>query len=325
MTRNKGLILRNENAWEIMARHLAGTNYSSIFILVDENTEKLCLPVFYAKSKLDGQCRILKIESGERNKNIASSTRLWEQLSTKGADRNSLLINLGGGMITDLGGFVASTFKRGIDFINIPTTLLGMVDASIGGKNGIDFGPAKNQIGTVNTPEMVIVENAFLKSLPQRQLTSGMAEMIKHSLISSRHSWERIQKVNSKNILDHEDLIWESIEIKEGIVVLDPFETGLRKTLNYGHTLGHAIESHSLENPAQNGLLHGEAIAIGMVLATYISNKLLGFPEEELLKVSFFIKSLYPTIRFTEKEIHNIIDLLIYDKKNREGKVLFVL
>src|SRR5690554_1697046 len=193
MIRNKGLIFHNENGWEILARHIEKNNYSTIFILVDENTETHCLPVFYRKSNVSGKCNILKTESGEKNKNIATCIFLWEQLSASGADRNSLIINLGGGMITDLGGFVASTFKRGVDFINIPTTLLAMVDAAIGGKNGIDFGRAKNQIGTINNPEMVVVENSFLKSLPQRQLTSGVAEMIKHSLISSPSSWHKIR------------------------------------------------------------------------------------------------------------------------------------
>ncbi len=325
MIQKDGLILRNGNAWETLASHIKEVEYSKLFVLVDENTEIHCLALFYVKLDLTANWEILKIQSGEKNKNITTCIRVWEELSEKEADRNSLIINLGGGMITDLGGFVASTFKRGLAFVNIPTTLLAMVDAAIGGKNGIDFGNAKNQIGTITLPKMVVVENSFLKTLPRRQLFSGMAEMLKHSLISSNDSWNRINTLDPFNNKNFENLIWESIEIKNEIVQKDPLETGLRKTLNYGHTLGHAIEAHCMDNPNRKPLLHGEAIAIGIILATYISNRLLNFPEKELIKVSVKIKTIFPKQIFSHTEIESIINLLVFDKKNRNGKVLFVL
>ena len=325
MLQKEGMVFRNEKAWKILAFHIEEMHYSKIFIIVDENTETFCLPLFYEKTNLNLKSEILKIKCGEKYKNIESCIALWEQLSAQNADRHSLIINLGGGMVTDLGGFVASTFKRGVACINIPTTLLAMVDASIGGKNGIDFGKAKNQIGTINQPKMVIVDRAFLDTLPHRQLISGTAEMLKHGLIHSSGAWERAAYMDIEDKIGLEKLIWESIEIKNEIVSLDPLEENLRKTLNYGHTLGHAIESHFLEHPERKPLLHGEAVAIGMVLATYISNQLLGFPEQILKEVSERIISVFPKQEFSQKEIENICNLLLFDKKNRNGKVLFVL
>ncbi|QAA80936.1 3-dehydroquinate synthase [Aequorivita sp. H23M31] len=325
MIERENLILPNGKGWITLASLIAEKKYSKLFILVDENTEILCLPIFYIKMEEMNEWKILKIRDGEKNKNIETCIELWQELLLEGADRHSLVINLGGGMISDLGGFIASTFKRGIDFVNIPTTLLGMVDASIGGKNGIDFKNAKNQVGTVNQPKLVVIEHSFLKTLPKEQLISGMAEMMKHSLISSKDSWNRFvtSDLNDKAIF--ENLIWESIEIKNKIVQRDPLEKGLRKTLNFGHTLGHAIESHCLDNPYREALLHGEAIAIGIILATFLSTELLGFPQNELLEVYNTIESYFPKQKFSKNEISNIIKLLSYDKKNIGGKVLFVL
>lgn len=325
MIQKEGLVFRNGNAWKILASHIEEIKYSSVFVIVDENTERYCLPVLYDKIGLEVNWNVLQIPSGEKYKNITTCIRIWEELSERGADRNSLIVNLGGGMITDLGGFVASTYKRGLAFVNIPTTLLAMVDAAIGGKNGIDFGLAKNQIGTIYLPKMVIIENLFLDTLPNRQLVSGMAEMFKHGVIHNDKSWEKVEYLNPSNKSEFEELIWESIEIKNEIVSLDPFEANLRKTLNYGHTLGHAIESHCLDNSEREPLLHGEAIAIGMILATYISKQLLDFPKKRLTEVTKTIMSVFSKQRFTQNEIENIINLLVFDKKNRNGKVLFVL
>lgn len=325
MIHKKGVVLRNSNAWKSLRSIISEKQYSTVYILVDENTEAYCLPTFKEKVNLDIKMELLTIRSGEKHKNIDSCINLWKQLSEKNADRHSLMINLGGGMITDLGGFVASTFKRGMSFINIPTTLLAMVDASIGGKNGIDFGQAKNQIGTISQPEMVVVERAFLDTLPHGQLVSGTAEMLKHGLIHSAGAWERVAEMDLNDRPALEELIWESIEIKNRIVSMDPLEENLRKTLNYGHTLGHAIESHCLANPNRTSLLHGEAIAVGIILATYISNQLLGFPKIRLREVSQKIIAVFPKQRFAQKEIENILNLLLFDKKNRNGEVLFVL
>lgn len=325
MNQGEELIFRNEIGWKILSSHIEEMEYSAIFIIVDENTKTHCLPLLFEQISFGVKFEILQISSGEKSKNVESCIQLWEGLSNFAADRNSLIINLGGGMITDLGGFVASTFKRGIAFINIPTTLLAMVDASIGGKNGIDFGNAKNQIGTVNLPQMVIIENNFLKTLPQRELISGFAEMIKHSLIEGNEAWEKIKTAYPNTSLQFEKLIWESMDVKRYIVQADPLEKNLRKTLNFGHTLGHAIESYFLEDESLESLLHGEAIAIGIILESHISNQLLKFPEEKLMEISKMIVSIFSKRDFSENDITHIINLLIFDKKNRNGKVLFVL
>lgn len=250
---------------------------------------------------------------------------IWTTLSEKGADRSSLLINLGGGVVTDLGGFVASTFKRGIEFINIPTSLLAMVDASIGGKNGVDLGMLKNQIGVVNNPRFVIVDPTFLNTLPKQEITSGFAEMLKHALIDSKDYWEQLQGFDITNLKNTHNLIWKSIEIKNNIVTQDPKELGARKVLNFGHTLGHAIESYCLESKSRPTLLHGEAVAIGIVLATYISSALVGFDKNKLASVTAFILTNFKKQTFNKQDIESIIALLKHDKKNKAGAVLFVL
>ena len=250
---------------------------------------------------------------------------IWSTLSEKGADRSSLLINLGGGVVTDLGGFVASTFKRGIDFINIPTSLLAMVDASIGGKNGVDLEMLKNQIGVVNNPCFVIIDPTFLNTLPKLEITSGFAEMLKHALIDSEDYWEQLQGFDITNLKNTQNLIWKSIEIKNKIVTQDPKELGARKVLNFGHTLGHAIESYCLESKSRPTLIHGEAVAIGIVLATYISSTLVGFDKNKLVSVSAFILASFKKQTFNKQDIESIIALLKHDKKNKAGAVLFVL
>jgi len=324
MSTLKKLVHKNETAWLELNSLIMDKKPSMVFVLMDENTHKQCWPLFINKIKDSTSLTPLVIPPGEEHKTIDSCLRLWEELSIKGADRNSLLINLGGGVITDLGGFVAATFNRGIAFVNIPTSLLAMVDAAVGGKNGIDLGPLKNQIGTITNPEMVAVDIAFLDSLPYKHLISGFAEMLKHGLIFSRSYWDKLKSLDFQDKATLESLIWESIEIKNEIVAADPFETGRRKILNYGHTLGHAIESYFLKNQ-ENTLFHGEAIAIGLVLETYISNHIMGFPQVDLEDVSRVVKNFYPKISFDEADIKGVINLLIFDKKNRNGKVLFVL
>ncbi len=323
--KKKGSVFCSSNNWISLNNKIEELNPSKIFILVDTNTEKYCLPLFLNKKTFNNTFEILNIPDGEINKNITTCSILWERLSEFKADRNCLIINLGGGVITDLGGFVASTFKRGVCFINIPTTLLAMVDASVGGKNGVDLGLLKNQIGIINNPEMVLVDIDFLKTLPKNQIDSGFAEMLKHGLIHSKSYWDKLKVFNEFNTKQIEDLIWESILIKNEVITADPFEKNLRKTLNYGHTLGHAIESYSLGNNEFPSLLHGEAIAIGMILSTYISNKKLGFPEAVLIDISEHINKMFTKVFFEKEEINSIIELLIFDKKNKNGKVLFVL
>ena len=313
----------NYLGYEAFEYHLKKSNYSSIFILVDENTREHCLPKFLASIGGSTNFEIVEIESGEINKSITSCIKVWEALSAKGADRQSLLINLGGGVITDLGGFVAATFRRGIDFINIPTSLLAMVDASVGGKTGVDMGMLKNQIGVINQPKMVLIIPKYLNTLNKRQLNSGFAEMLKHGLISSEPFWRVLKQVNSVDQL--EDHIYESIVIKNEIVRQDPREKSLRKILNFGHTLGHAIESYFLENPERESLLHGEAIAIGMILEAFLSHQQTGLGINQLEDIKKTLLKHFEKVDFNDNDIDAIIDLLKFDKKNSHGSIFFVL
>lgn len=324
-TTEKGKVYQPANGWKALSNLLHGRKDSKLFIITDENTRRLCLPYLLQNITFEINYEVLTIAAGEEHKNIATCVALWNTLSKKGADKNSLIINLGGGVVTDLGGFVASTFKRGLPFVNIPTSLLAMVDASVGGKNGVDLGHIKNQIGVINLPKMVILDTGFLKTLPKEHLTSGLAEMLKHGLIHSKNYWERIKNVDFSDKAAFEELIWDSVKIKEEIVTKDPYEKNLRKTLNYGHTLGHAIESYFLENVQKPTLLHGEAVAIGIILATYLSAESLGFPEKALREVAQTVLDHFPKHGFDQNDIESVIKLLIFDKKNRNGKVLFVL
>ena len=313
----------NENGYEQLNKTIIENNYSSIFILTDEHTNELCLPKFLPNLATEISIEIIEIEAGESIKNITTCTELWSILSDLGADRKSILINLGGGVITDIGGFVASTFKRGIDFINIPTTLLGMVDASIGGKNGVDLGNLKNQIGTINVPKLLVIDSSFLETLSQQEMKSGLAEMLKHGLIYDELYWKQFLNLSDIDFAKFDTLIYRSIEIKNEIVTQDPTENGIRKALNFGHTLGHAIESHFLET--KNALLHGEAIAIGMILESYLSKEKKILSNKEYIEIKSVLKSIYKEHLFSENDINSIIELLIHDKKNEYGKVQFAL
>ncbi|NAY91023.1 3-dehydroquinate synthase [Muricauda sp. JGD-17] len=304
-----------------LQQYIAKSSYSKIFLMVDENTKKYCLPIFEEKIGVQID-QILEIQSGEANKNITTCVKVWDALSKNDGDRKSLLINLGGGVLTDLGGFVASTFQRGIDFINIPTTLLAMVDASIGGKTGVDLGPLKNQIGVINQPKMVLIFPEFLKTLEPRQRTSGYAEMLKHGLIRDAVYWNSLRNTN-----DYGDAacVQKSISIKNDIVMQDPTEKGVRKILNFGHTLGHAIESYCLESPQRKTLLHGEAIAIGMILEAYLSHELKGLPRLSLEEIKDTFLKHFERVDFDGHDIDSILKLLRYDKKNSHGNINFVL
>jgi len=236
-----------------------------------------------------------------------------------------LIINLGGGVVTDLGGFVASTFKRGVDFINVPTSLLAMVDASVGGKTGVDLGVLKNLVGVINNPKVVLIDTGFLATLPQVEMRSGLAEMYKHGLIADQTYWDRLSRLHSLSIADLNTLIYDSVIIKNTIVLEDPREQGLRKTLNFGHTLGHAIESYCLDHNEKQTLLHGEAIAIGMILECFISKHLCNLSDDELQKISHVLLTMYDRILFTKNDIEAVISLLKHDKKNDFGRINFVL
>jgi len=316
-------IFFNETGYEKINLFISENNYSSIFILVDEHTNEYCLPKFLPNLATEIPIEIIEIEAGEEIKNITTCVEIWSILSELGADRKSLIINLGGGVITDIGGFIASTFKRGIDFINVPTTLLGMVDASIGGKNGVDLGNLKNQIGVINVPKMLLISTDFLETLSQREMRSGLAEMLKHGLIYDKNYWEQFLDLTKVDFADFDALIYRSIEIKNEIVKQDPTENGIRKALNFGHTLGHAIESHFLES--ETPLLHGEAIAIGMILESYISKEKELLSNEEFHQIKYIISNIYEPHNFSDEDVISIQNLLIHDKKNEYGKVQFAL
>ena len=325
ITANNYSVYFDSRGYETLAEMLKPSHYSKIFILVDENTSQYCLPHLLNNLATEIEIEIIELEVGEIHKNIATCTEVWGALSDLGGDRKSILINLGGGVISDLGGFVACTFKRGIDFINIPTTLLSMVDASIGGKNGVDLGNLKNQIGIIREPKAVIVDTQFLSTLPQNEMRSGLAEMLKHGLIFDKKYWDKFKDLKSLNTDNLNELIHQSIEIKNEIVCEDLTENGIRKSLNFGHTLGHAIESYFLENDNKTSLLHGEAIAVGMILESFISREKGLLKNEEYQEIKYIINDIFERIEFTQNEIEKIIELLIFDKKNEFGKVQFAL
>ncbi|MGB1313993.1 MAG: 3-dehydroquinate synthase [Bizionia paragorgiae] len=315
----------NTDGYDKLNTFLKTRKYSKLFFLVDNNTHNHCLPHFLSQISTDKEIEIIEIEAGETHKNIDTCSGVWNALSELNADRKCLIINVGGGVVTDLGGFVASTFKRGVDFINVPTSLLAMVDASIGGKTGVDLGALKNQIGVFNTPKMIIVDTAYLNTLPQLEMRSGLAEMLKHGLIHNKLYWSRLEDLSKLTLEDLDDLIHESIIIKKDIVEQDPNEDNLRKTLNFGHTLGHAIESYYLSRTDKPTLLHGDAVAIGMILATFISTQLTGFSEKENAMIKKVIKAIYGSVEISENDYAPIIELLKYDKKNEHGHINFVL
>ncbi|MUU77201.1 3-dehydroquinate synthase [Winogradskyella endarachnes] len=316
----------NSEVYIELNKYIETTQPSKIFVLVDTNTHDYCLPKFLEQVESgDIDIEVMEMPNGEENKSIDICTGVWEAMSEYNADRKSLLINLGGGVVTDLGGFVASTYMRGIAYINIPTTLLAMVDASVGGKTGVDLGALKNQVGVINEGEMVGVDTSFLDTLAPKEMVSGFAEMLKHGLIFDKDYWNTLTHLEALDISDLDQLIYDSVVIKNKVVTSDPTEQGLRKILNFGHTLGHAIESYFLENADKTPLLHGEAIAIGMLLESYLSTKICGLPKEELKIINEGILKTFTKVPITKNDQKVIIDLLQYDKKNSHGIVKFVL
>lgn len=304
---------------------LIQNKYSKLFVLVDTNSNEYCLQHFLQNLATGITIEIIEFEHGEKNKNIQTCVEIWKILTELGGDRKSLLINLGGGVVTDLGGFIASTFKRGIDFVHVPTTLLAMVDASIGGKNGADLDHLKNQIGIIRNPNAILIDSYFLQTLPNNELLSGMAEMLKHGLIFDKNYWNQFKDIKDIDFQTLDELIYQSIIIKNTIVQKDPTENGIRKSLNFGHTLGHAIESYFLENNNKKTLLHGEAIAVGMILESFLSLKKELISSEHYFEIKSKIKNIYPLVEILKTDYPHIIDLLIHDKKNEYGNVQFVL
>lgn len=310
--------------YSILKEKLRSDKFSSIFILVDENTNKFCLNIFIKKTEIENFEKII-INSGEENKNIDSCLFIWEKLNTFKADRKSLLINLGGGVLTDIGGFVASTYLRGINFINIPTTLLGMVDAAHGGKTGIDFKLLKNQIGVFSDPSEVILDSEYLNTLSKDEFLNGYAEVFKHSLLTNKRDLNFNSLINLDFYEDVSFIIDKYSEIKNEIVRSDKFESNYRKILNLGHTIGHAIESYSFRSINLDELKHGEAIIVGLITELYISHRQLNFPLSDLENLKTNVLKYFKRVHLTESDIEEIYDLLVYDKKNEGGIVNFVL
>ncbi len=319
------IVYFGEECYTRLNSYLEKANHSQIGILVDSNTHELCLPLLMSKIEKEYDIEIIEIEAGEIYKNIETCSGIWNALSELGFDRKSLLINLGGGVITDLGGFVACTFKRGINYINIPTSLLAMVDASVGGKTGVDLGNLKNMVGVISESEMVLVDTEYLGTLPVNQMCSGFAEMLKHGLIQDRQYWEKLSDLSQLELDDLDQMIYDSVVIKNNIVLKDPTEQNIRKYLNFGHTIGHAIESFYLTHPEKPTFLHGEAIAIGMIMEAFISSELLSVTQEDLQHISDVILATFPKIEISSKDYQKIMELLIHDKKNEKGIILFVL
>ena len=298
--------------------------HDRIFVLTDETTQQLCWPKIKNFKALKNSTPII-IKATDTHKNLDTLSQVWQALSNGGATRHSLMINLGGGMVTDLGGFAASTFKRGIDFINIPTTLLAMVDASVGGKTGINFGGLKNEIGVFSDSRFVIINTQFLDTLDHDNICSGYAEMLKHGLISDERTWAELVTFNLDNpdLSQLQRMVAESIKVKERIVEADPHEHGIRKALNLGHTMGHAFESFAMRRDTP--ILHGYAVAYGLISELYMSARKTAFPTDRMHQTVRFIRENYGTLNITCDDYPTLIELMHHDKKNTSGIINFTL
>lgn len=309
------------NHWEQLSDLVHDKKYSKVICIVDDNTQKHCLPIL--KQRISTEFDIIIIKSGEKYKTIDTCSKIWKEMMHLGADRQSLVIALGGGVVGDMGGFCASTYMRGIDFVQVPTTLLSQVDAAVGGKLGVDLDGYKNMIGMFQSPVEVHVFPEFVISLPNRELLSGFAEMIKHALVSDISLWNSIKAIHPITESDWTDHIVNSVIVKHKITEIDPYERAERKTLNFGHTIGHAVESENLNN--EYPLLHGEAIAIGMICESHISYQKGLLDQATLEEITQYITTLYDLHPEAVVMIDNIIEHTYHDKKNNNGQVLCTL
>ena len=313
----------SENIIEELSSFLREKFTNKIFVLFDENTKKYCYPLIqdaFIQKPVE-----ITIPAGEKSKNIDFVKHVWKNLTEKNADRQSLLINIGGGKVSDLGGFAAGTYQRGIEYVNIPTSLLAQIDASVGGKTGINLDDLKNQIGLFNEPKAVFIASKFLKTLPQRELISGLAEMLKHSLLDNQDSWNKIKRIYPERIdfTYLHTLIKESVEFKMKIVKSDPLEKANREALNFGHTIGHAIETYFNRNNIE--ILHGEAVAIGMICELFLSNKVLSFNFKKLFEVSEYLATYFKSFKIDYNIYDEIYEIMKHDKKNKQDSIRFTL
>ena len=300
---------------------LSAANYAGWVVIADEHTAAACLPLIEAHVRKAPRSEVIVVPAGERHKHLDTCRFLWDKLFAVGAGRNWCCLNLGGGVIGDMGGFAAATFKRGMDFIQIPTTLLSQVDASVGGKLGIDYHGVKNSIGVFQNPRAVWVDPGFLSTLPPRELRSGFAEVIKHALIADGSAWETLLGVDDLAQLDWPAVITESVDIKRRIVLADPLEKGARKALNFGHTVGHAVESYFLETPEP--LLHGEAVALGMVCEAWISARRGLLSDSDYQSLVNFVLRIYGHRFVPSSSFSDLLDLMRQDKKNEGSAINF--
>ncbi len=307
-----------------LAIALSECGHDRIFVLADRHTAAACWKLLSGFLCLKN-AKLITVDAGDVHKDICSVARVWTELSENGASRHSCLINLGGGMITDLGGFAASTFKRGIDFINIPTTLLAMVDAAVGGKSGINLNGLKNEVGVFNSGRFVLLDTSFLKSLDEDNLLSGYAEMLKHGLLSNEQTWSNLLNFDLQNpdFRQLQQMVAESVKIKERIVKADPTEQGIRKSLNLGHTFGHAFESFAMTSGSP--MLHGHAVALGLICELHMSSVKVGFPVEKMRQTVAFIRENYFPLSITCDAYPHLIELMKHDKKNMSSIINFTL
>ena len=319
----KQKVIISEQLQQKLSQEIAACKADSIFVLTDQNTHRLCMPVVSSYQCLEG-AREITIAAGDTNKDLQALSHVWNELQRMGATRHSLLVNLGGGMVTDLGGFAASTFKRGIAFINIPTTLLAMVDASVGGKTGVNFGGLKNEIGVFSNANCVILDTTFLRTLDAENILSGYAEMLKHGLISTDEHWAKLMNfdIEVPDLKTLGRMVAESVQVKQRIVKEDPTEKGIRKALNLGHTVGHAFESLALQ---RQPVLHGYAVAWGLVCELYLSVAKTGFPVDKMRQMTRFIFEHYGRMSITCDDYPTLLELMTHDKKNTGSHINFTL
>jgi 3-dehydroquinate synthase len=295
---------------------------SKVVIIVDENTHDYCLEYLLTSFDSLNEAEVMLLPVGEENKVMEVCFQVWQALTDYQVGRKDLVINLGGGVVTDMGGFIASIYKRGVDFIHIPTSLLGMVDASIGGKVGIDLGPYKNQLGVFSHPKKIYIDSVFLGTLPEEELLNGFAEMLKHTLINDRIQWDKLKKITTLDQLKDETMILDSVKVKFDIVEKDPLEKNERKKLNFGHTIGHAIEGFFLDTTP---IAHGHAVAIGMLAESFISMKQNRLKSYEYYEIELFLTTKFSMIQLDEEAIKEIIQIAKNDKKNESGKIFCAL
>ena len=321
----KQIIIISKDLCQSLTQAIDEVKHDLLFVLCDETTERLCLPVISDFECMRG-AQLITIPATDTHKTLESLSHVWSELQRMGATRHSLMVNLGGGMVTDLGGFAASTFKRGIPYINIPTTLLSMVDASVGGKTGINFGGLKNEIGVFNNARSVILDTTFLRTMDHENICSGYAEMLKHGLINNEKMWAELLnfslELSVENLEALGTMVAESVAVKQRIVTEDPTEQGIRKALNLGHTAGHAFESLALE---RKPVLHGYAVAWGMIVELYLCCVKTNFPQDKMRQTVAFIKENYGRMAITCDDYPHLIELMHHDKKNQGNSINFTL